>query len=194
MPTQRNELLPRAAASMDVRQRPATCTWPPATTPTRSTPTATRRSTSGPAGQRCDAQRTAGNTNDLRGKVLRITPAGRRHLHHPGGQPVRRRAPRKTRPEIYAMGFRNPFRIGIDPKTNTLYVADYGPDAGSREPDPRPGGHRRVEHRQPARQLRLAVLRRRQHAVHRLQLRRPARPARRSTAPRRSTTRPTTPA
>ena len=32
--------------------RPATCTWPPATTPTRSPPTATRRSTSGPAATR----------------------------------------------------------------------------------------------------------------------------------------------
>ncbi len=35
----------------------------------------------------------------------------------------------RTRPEIYAMGLRNPFRIGIDPVTNVLYVADYGPDA-----------------------------------------------------------------
>ena len=41
----------------------------------------------------------------------------------------------QTRPEIYAMGFRNPFRIGIDPATNTLYVADYGPDAGAANPD-----------------------------------------------------------
>ena len=38
------------------------------------------------------------------------------------------------------------------------YVADYGPDAGSGQPEPRPGGHGRVEHRRAARQLRLAVL------------------------------------
>ena len=51
-------------------------------------PTATPRSTSGRAGQHYDAQRTAGNTNDLRGKVLRIHPEADGTLHHPGGQPV----------------------------------------------------------------------------------------------------------
>ena len=45
-----------------------------------------------------------------------------------------------TRPEIYAMGFRNPFRIGIDPQTGYLYVGDYGPDAGSGDPNRGPGG------------------------------------------------------
>ncbi len=49
----------------------------------------------------------------------------------------------KTRPEIYAMGFRNPFRIGIDPTTNHLFVADYGPDAGQVSPTRGPDG--RVE-------------------------------------------------
>ena len=48
-----------------------------------------------------DARRTAGNTNDLRGKLLRIRPQGRRRLRHPGGEPVparhaRRRSPRST--------------------------------------------------------------------------------------------------
>ena len=70
----------------------------------------------------------------------------------------------QTRPEIYAMGFRNPFRIAIDPKTGTVLMGDYGPDAGSASAEPRPAGHRRVEHRQPARQLRLAVLHPRQRA------------------------------
>ncbi|GGL21312.1 hypothetical protein Sme01_68940 [Sphaerisporangium melleum] len=77
-----------------------------------------------------DSQRTAGNTNDLSGKVLRIhpetdgtytVPAG--NLFAPGTE--------KTKPEIYAMGMRNPFRMGIDPKTGYPMVADYGPDAGS---------------------------------------------------------------
>jgi glucose/arabinose dehydrogenase/PKD repeat protein len=85
-----------------------------------------------------DAQRSSGNTNDLRGKVIRIhpepggtytVPAG--NLFVPGTA--------GTRPEIYAMGFRNPFRIGVDPRTNTLYVADYGPDAGTANPDRGPG-------------------------------------------------------
>ncbi|MEU4215775.1 PQQ-dependent sugar dehydrogenase [Actinoplanes sp. NPDC026623] len=77
-----------------------------------------------------DAQRSAGNTNDLRGKVLRIKvnpdatysiPSG--NLFPPGTA--------RTRPEIYAMGLRNPFRLSVDKPTGALYVADYGPDAGT---------------------------------------------------------------
>ncbi|MEO3816964.1 ThuA domain-containing protein [Plantactinospora sp. B24E8] len=91
-----------------------------------------------PGRQDYDAQRTSGNTNDLRGKVLRIHPEDdgtytvpEGNLFPPGTE--------KTRPEIFAMGFRNPFRIGVDPGTDTLYVADYGPDAGSANPDRGPG-------------------------------------------------------
>nr|WP_181785976.1 PQQ-dependent sugar dehydrogenase [Streptomyces phytophilus] len=77
-----------------------------------------------------DAQRSAANTNDLRGKVLRIKvnadgsydiPAG--NLFAPGTE--------KTRPEIYAMGFRNPFRMSVDKATGVVYLGDYGPDAGT---------------------------------------------------------------
>ena len=74
-----------------------------------------------------NAMRSAGNTNDLRGKILRIRPteagyeipAG--NLFTPGTA--------KTRPEIYVMGCRNPFRISVDPKTNILYWGEVGPDA-----------------------------------------------------------------
>ena len=34
----------------------------------------------------------------------------------------------QTRPEVYAMGFRNPFRFSIDPANGWVYLADYGPD------------------------------------------------------------------
>ncbi|WDZ85325.1 ThuA domain-containing protein [Micromonospora cathayae] len=86
-----------------------------------------------------DAQRTSGNTNDLRGKVIRIHPEDDGTYTIPQGNLF---APgtAKTRPEIYAMGFRNPFRIGIDPGTDTLYVADYGPDAGSANANRGPEG------------------------------------------------------
>ncbi|MEU9925401.1 PQQ-dependent sugar dehydrogenase [Streptomyces griseoluteus] len=86
-----------------------------------------------------DAQRTAGNTNDLRGKILRIkvrddgsytVPDG--NLFAPGTA--------RTRPEIYAMGFRNPFRFSVDKETGVLYVGDYGPDAGAADPARGPGG------------------------------------------------------
>ena len=35
-----------------------------------------------------------------------------------------------TRPEIYVMGCRNPFRMGIDAKTGYVYWGDVGPDSG----------------------------------------------------------------
>ncbi|MEV6474218.1 ThuA domain-containing protein [Streptomyces sp. NPDC051657] len=86
-----------------------------------------------------DARRTSGNTNDLRGKILRIkvaedgsytVPEG--NLFAPGTD--------KTRPEIYAMGFRNPFRFSVDQATGTVYVGDYGPDAGAADPKRGPSG------------------------------------------------------
>ncbi|MEE6287399.1 ThuA domain-containing protein [Georgenia sp. MJ173] len=77
-----------------------------------------------------DAQRTSGNTNSLSGKVLRITPQDDGTATIPEGN-LFEQGTELTRPEIFAMGFRNPFKIGLDPRTDTLLVADYGPDAGS---------------------------------------------------------------
>ncbi|WP_020521519.1 ThuA domain-containing protein [Catelliglobosispora koreensis] len=77
-----------------------------------------------------DAQRTSGNTNDLRGKIIRITPQANGTYTIPAGN-LFPSGTANTRPEIFAMGFRNPFRIGVDKATNTLYAADYGPDAGA---------------------------------------------------------------
>jgi glucose/arabinose dehydrogenase len=63
-----------------------------------------------------DAQGTAGNTNSLSGKILRIHPQPDGSYTIPAGNLF---APgtANTRPEIYQMGERNPFRIGIDPRT-----------------------------------------------------------------------------
>lgn len=75
-----------------------------------------------------DAQKTSANTNDLRGKILRIHPEPDGKYTIPEGNMF---APgtAKTKPEIYAMGFRNPFRFNVA-SDGTLYMADYGPDAG----------------------------------------------------------------
>ncbi|PFG40131.1 uncharacterized protein DUF1349 [Georgenia soli] len=81
-----------------------------------------------------DAQRTSGNTNSLSGKVLRIHPEADGSYTIPDGNLFEPGTDR-TLPEIFAMGFRNPFKIGIDPRTDTLLVADYGPDAGSANPN-----------------------------------------------------------
>ncbi|MFD0747244.1 ThuA domain-containing protein [Phytohabitans flavus] len=92
-----------------------------------------------PGRQDFDAQRTSANTNDLRGKVLRIHPEDDGTYTVPAGN-LFPAGTAQTRPEIYAMGFRNPFRIGIDAQSDTLYVADYGPDAGANNPDRGPEG------------------------------------------------------
>src|ERR671914_1510642 len=93
-----------------------------------------------------DAQRSSGNTNDLRGKLLRIDleddpatpavaeyaiPAG--NLFGPQGRyPA---VEGKTLPEIYSMGHRNPFRFTIDPRTDWVYMGEVGPDSGSDNPN-----------------------------------------------------------
>ena len=63
-----------------------------------------------------DAQRSAGNTNDLRGKILRIKPEDDGTYSIPEGN-LFPEGMENTRPEIYVMGCRNPFRFSIDSKT-----------------------------------------------------------------------------
>ncbi|MFD4771881.1 ThuA domain-containing protein [Streptomyces niveus] len=86
-----------------------------------------------------DAQRSSANTNDLRGKVLRITPKDDGTYAVPEGNLF---APGtdKTRPEVYAMGLRNPFRITTDPKDGALLIGDYGPDSRAVDPNRGPEG------------------------------------------------------
>lgn len=88
-----------------------------------------------------DAQRSAGNTNDLRGKIIRIKPTETGYEIPPGN--LFPKGTDKTRPEIYVMGCRNPFRISIDPKTKTLYWGEVGPD-GRDAGDKGPRGHDEV--------------------------------------------------
>jgi PKD repeat protein/glucose/arabinose dehydrogenase/type 1 glutamine amidotransferase len=98
-----------------------------------------------------DARRTAGNTNDYNGKMLRFRP----NPDLPDGSDA---APGpsstytlptdespngpnlfdgteggggKAKPEIYAMGLRNPSRLYVDPATDVPYTAWVGPDAGN---------------------------------------------------------------
>jgi cytochrome c len=75
-----------------------------------------------------DDQRGSGNTNDLRGKILRIHPNADGTYSIPDGNLFPKGTP-KTRPEIYIMGDRNPWRPSIDTKTGWLYWGEVGPDA-----------------------------------------------------------------
>lgn len=86
-----------------------------------------------------DAQKSAANTNDLRGKILRIKPEDDGTYSIPEGNLFPKGKP-NTRPEIYAMGCRNPFRPSIDSKTGYLYWGDVGPDAGKDNPNRGPKG------------------------------------------------------
>ncbi len=75
-----------------------------------------------------DAQKSSANTNDLRGKILRIKPEDDGTYSIPEGNLFADAS--KGRPEIYVMGVRNPFRISVDQKNGYLYWGDVGPDAG----------------------------------------------------------------
>jgi cytochrome c len=75
-----------------------------------------------------DDQRGASNTNDLRGKILRIKPLPDGTYSIPSGNLFPKGTP-QTKPEIYTMGHRNPWRPTIDSKTGYLYWGEVGPDA-----------------------------------------------------------------
>ncbi len=81
-----------------------------------------------PGHEQYDARRSSGNTNDLRGKILRINVNEDGSYDIPEGNlfPV---GTEKTRPEIYTMGHRNPYRISVDPKKGHLFWGEVGPDA-----------------------------------------------------------------
>jgi cytochrome c len=76
-----------------------------------------------------NALRGSASPASLTGKVLRIRPRDEGGCEIPTGNlfPADGSA---GRPEIYAMGCRNPWRISIDARTGYLYWGDVGPDAG----------------------------------------------------------------
>lgn len=90
-----------------------------------------------------DAQKTSANANDLRGKILRIHPEPDGSYTIPEGNLFPKGTP-GTRPEIYVMGNRNPFRISVDARTGFLYWGEVGPDAGADSAHRGPKGHDEV--------------------------------------------------
>ena len=86
-----------------------------------------------------DAQRASANTNDLRGKILRIKPEADATYSIPAGNLFP--ADATHRPEIYVMGNRNPYRISVDPETGWLYWGDVGPDASNDSASRGPRGY-----------------------------------------------------
>ena len=77
------------------------------------------------------SEKASSNTNDLRGKILRITPQPDGSYTIPAGNlfPV---GTLLTKPEIYVMGARNPYRIFVDKEnTDWLFWGEVGPDANT---------------------------------------------------------------
>ncbi len=102
-----------------------------------------------------DAQRSAANTNDLRGKILRIhpeangtysIPAGnlKDSINNPAFNPNWKTSEdtlSKVRSEIFVMGLRHPFRITVDAQTGWLYWAEPGPNASADNASQGPRGY-----------------------------------------------------
>ena len=76
-----------------------------------------------------DALRSSANTNDLRGKILRVTPKLEGGYSIPEGNLFEDDNSELTRDEIYVMGTRNPYTISFDARTQSLFFGDIGPDA-----------------------------------------------------------------
>lgn len=87
-----------------------------------------------------DAQKSSANSNDLRGKILRIRPEPDGTYSIPEGN-LFAAGDVPGRPEIYVMGNRNPFRLSIDHRTGYLYWGEVGPDAGAAGEERGPMGH-----------------------------------------------------
>ncbi len=102
-----------------------------------------------PGHKQYDARRSSGNTNDLRGKILRIKVNEDGSYDIPEGN-LFAVGMEKTRPEIYTMGHRNPYRISVDKKNGYLYWGDVGPDARADSLETR--GHRGYDEMNQARE------------------------------------------
>jgi cytochrome c len=83
-----------------------------------------------PRREHYDALRTSANSQDLRGKVIRI------HLEADGTYSIPKgnlfADPAQGRPEIYAMGCRNPYRVYVDDATGALFWSEVGSNTEER--------------------------------------------------------------
>lgn len=87
-----------------------------------------------------DSEKSAANENDLRGKISRIHPQPDGTYTIPNGNLFPVGTP-NTKPEIYVMGCRNPFRFSVDEANGWLYWGEVGPDATADDPSRGPKGY-----------------------------------------------------
>ena len=104
-----------------------------------------------------DSRRGAGNTNDLRGAILRISVLDEIEEGAEPGEGTTYTIPEgnffdslddpeaypedKVRDEIYIFGLRNPFRMTYDPVADALAWGEYGPDAPNHSDERGPMGY-----------------------------------------------------
>lgn len=91
-----------------------------------------------------NAERTAQNPADRRGKLLRVMPDGSVPVDNPFvgqvGEYAFGEGTVEYDPYILAMGMRNPYRLAADPVTGTVYSGQVGPDARVADPQRGPAG------------------------------------------------------
>jgi aldose sugar dehydrogenase len=87
-----------------------------------------------------DADRTAQNPADRRGKVLRLMPDGSVPTADKGVAPNPHVDDPAYDPYVYAMGFRSNYSIAVDASTGFTFVGNVGPDASSANPTRGPAG------------------------------------------------------
>jgi glucose/arabinose dehydrogenase len=93
-----------------------------------------------------NADRTSQNPADRRGKLLRMMPDGSvPDGSQDGIAPNPHVGDKKYDPYVYAMGFRNPYRIAVDPATGYTFVGNVGPDSAADDPKRGPRGYDEIE-------------------------------------------------
>jgi len=140
IPTQRDEC---CHAGGSIAFDDAGCLW--LSTGDNTSPSATSGSApidGRPGREPFDAQKSSASTDDLRGKVLRIRPLPEGGYAIPEGNLFPQDGSNgEGRPEIFAMGCRNPFRIGVDRRRGWVYWGEVGPDASRGSDERGPAGH-----------------------------------------------------
>ena len=93
-----------------------------------------------------NAERTAQNPKDRRGKLLRLMPDGSvPDGSQKGIAPNPFVGKAKYDPYVYAMGFRSNYRAANDPLTGSIFVGNVGPDAAADDPNRGPRGYDELE-------------------------------------------------
>ncbi len=80
----------------------------------------------GDGGSADDPENRAQNLNELLGKILRIHVTGVPTYTIPTDNPFANDNDPATRPEIWALGLRNPWRFSFDRQTHDLWIGDVG--------------------------------------------------------------------